>query len=761
MGLESISSEDMMAVKERDMPPAGFEQESLGGDDFEFDSLDDLSTGGDVDLGSSFGGSGSGDSWSQSSVFSNDNQSGMSGGMQNGFGNSAFGGNAFGNQNNQPAVPKKDALDGLIDASVDASKSLIVMFKELAQSLTTRNVDDYAFYGRNMIVVGGIMIPVTIMTGIIGFATKLDFLAFGGLSGKLLMSGIFTLSTGLMVMGTSALILSRMGEQKLQSLSEVPEVNTPDNHTTELEENAGSISDDEFDFDFDAILNDLDSEDAGEDKEESNDDGIDDLMSSISLDDEDSTVTFNPDSMLDNVMDNAVLTRETLFNTFVPMLMLNTPGFADTKSIEKGDELFDKIETLCIKAISNVVRKELGEIESNLISVNETLFSYEIYFERVKNLKNTEELAREIEIYFRKDSSDTAVNATVNIEGDNYKIIVTKGTTAVVTFGDIFKLDYCREYYLNKKNVLPVVLGINELGKVLLGDAKTYDSMLIAGKPRSGKSWYVLSMLISMMMFNPPSDVQFMIIDPKESTLFKTLALMPHVLGLHDDNNILSLLEEIINVEAPRRKDILTDNRVDDIWQLRKKGVMLPVLYVVMDEYITIKNKLGTESKQLDSYVMTMLTQFPSIGVRLLVVPHRAMSVISKTNRGNIQFAAIVRGNVEDATDTLGVKWTRQLTNPGDTAVKTASMPNAAYVRGPALTPDDENNVLFIRTVAKAFYKMGVDIPDMTSLEMGCNRDNDYITHELSEDGIRMQFNAQNVAKELSEVGKLSDWGIV
>ena len=36
----------------------------------------------------------------------------------------------------------------------------------------------------------------------------------------------------------------------------------------------------------------------------------------------------------------------------------------------------------------------------------------------------------------------------------------------------------------------------------LLADAKYYDTMLIAGKPRSGKSWYVLSILMSLMLFN-------------------------------------------------------------------------------------------------------------------------------------------------------------------------------------------------------------------------------------------------------------------
>ena len=84
------------------------------------------------------------------------------------------------------------------------------------------------------------------------------------------------------------------------------------------------------------------------------------------------------------------------------------------------------------------------------------------------------------------------------------------------------------------------------------------------------------------------------------------MSLMPHVCGLHDDSNILSVLQDIIEVEAPRRKKLLADNRCDDIWALWKKGIYIPVLYLVIDEYITVINNLDKDDqKDFDNKIQT------------------------------------------------------------------------------------------------------------------------------------------------------------
>jgi S-DNA-T family DNA segregation ATPase FtsK/SpoIIIE len=441
------------------------------------------------------------------------------------------------------------------------------------------------------------------------------------------------------------------------------------------------------------------------------------------------------------------------------MLPTNTPNFYEVKDIDPDSEDFQNLETICFKALSNLANCEMEDINSKLESAKEGFFSYELRLKRINKVKKTDDLARELENYLREDSDDEAVTATVAIEGDFYKITVSKGTTAVVTFGDIFRDQKNADFYLNTKNKLPVIMGIDALGHVMLEDAKLFDSMLIAGKPRSGKSWYVLSIIFSMMLFNSPEDVQFCIIDPKESNLFKTIALMPHVFGLHNHKHINQILDDLIEVEAPRRKKLLDDNRCDDIWALQKKGFKLPVIWLVIDEFMTVVGDFD-DKEDKDAFnikLRTLLSQLPSLGIRLLFVPHRATGIVDKTQRTLLQFTAAVRADTEDVKDTLGImKWDRALVKPGDIALKTSTMKNARYVRGAALTTEDAENTIFIERAATAFYKMGVDIPDMSNMRVAYNRNEDKIKKELGGDSIRVQYNASNIFEDIENDSSVS-----
>jgi hypothetical protein len=236
------------------------------------------------------------------------------------------------------------------------------------------------------------------------------------------------------------------------------------------------------------------------------------------------------------------------------------------------------------------------------------------------------------------------------------------------------------------------------------------------------------------------------------------MALLPHVCGLHNDKHILDLMDDIIINEAGHRKEILKSNKADDIWALRKKGVKMPILYLVIDEYITVRNNLGDQNKELDSRLQTIISQLPSQGIRLIFVPHRATGIVDKTNRTMLQFTAAVRSTTDEVIDTLGIKqWKRELLNPGDVALKSSNMPEAKYARGPALTTSDDTNTDLIENIAKAFYKMGVELPDMSAMRIAVNRDERYIRETLGTSN-RIQYNASEIFKEDNDSGFDSDF---
>ena len=146
------------------------------------------------------------------------------------------------------------------------------------------------------------------------------------------------------------------------------------------------------------------------------------------------------------------ITREVLVDTFKDFFPVCAPNFADKRELDKNSDEFETIETICLKALSNVTNTDIEDLDTYLESVYESYFSYELRLKRLRRVNNLDDIAREMEAYFRESSTDTSVNAVVDIEGDFYKIVVTKGVTTTVTFGDIFKQEYVQNYFYDVDN---------------------------------------------------------------------------------------------------------------------------------------------------------------------------------------------------------------------------------------------------------------------------------------------------------------------
>lgn len=623
---------------------------------------------------------------------------------------------------------KQDAMDKALDSAGDAIVSLGKLFVNAVKSVGSRTADDWGLYCRNIVFTSLGLSAVAMIIWFIGIASGIEAFSFWRLPFQLIVTSLLSLGTGLIGLGSAAFALLTQDDPSKVTIQQLDDV---------VDERGNTVA--SYEEDLDAALDDLldGIEDDSEELEK-----FDEEFEETSDDEEQQEEIFESNiereidfaKNLENVPENVpVLSRELLFTTFKPFFPQNTPGFSKRRVIDPDSDEFATLETICLKALAAANKCELEEINSSLESAVETYFCYELRIKRVRGLNKLEDIEREITAYFRESSDDISVSSTVDLEGDFYKVVVNKGVNAIVTFGDIFTLKEVVDFYLNPKNVLPVVAGITESGKPVLVDAKHYNTILIAGKPRSGKSWYVLSIIMSLMMFNTPEDVVFLLIDPKESTLFKTLALMPHVCGLHNDENILQVLRDVIECEGARRKKLLADHKCDDIWDLRKrKGIKLPVLYIVIDEVMTVVSNLGDKSKEFFELMKVIISQLPSTGIRLIFVPHRAQGVVDKTIRSLIDYVAAVRADAEVVKETLDIKkWDRHLINQGDTAIRLQGYGRGMFVKGAALTTSDSDNMEFITNIARSFYKMGVEIPDMRSLGSGYNRDEDSIREEL------------------------------
>lgn len=739
LNMGNISEEDRQAQYNRMHPPEnepGFgpsSDGSSGGGDF--DSLDDF--GSDLFGGSS--GESGGDSFgSFGSTGDFGGFGASSGGDGSGWGasqfNSGFNAGAPGTQNQQQGP---DVMDKMMDAGAEGLTAIAHILVDMAKSIGTRTSDEWASVGNTCTIIGLVVSAISVVLAIVGWASDVKMLRMANLPSTGLMWGLLTTATGLGLLSAMIMFKLKTGEYSDGATAQ-----------SSLE----SMDDVSNDFDASSLGNEFDNTYSSESfSDDDSDDNMDSLIDSILNDDafketvddkkEDTAPVerpvYNPENLIQEIHPESMLNRHKLLDVFIPFFPTNSPDFAKVTQVEKDSEAYLSLGVILQKAIATAADKEDDEIQINIRDIKETMFSYIIKFERHKSFKKIapEKLEDEIVNYSKADAEDDTVTAELKIIGGDYILTLSKGKSFVVTIGDCFLAPSTRDYFENTKNRLPFITGVDDLGAVQFGDAKDFPSMMIVGIARSGKSWYVTSFIMSLAAFNDPNTVQFLIIDPKDSQLFKTIALLPHVCGLHTHKNILAILHDVLEKEAPRRKQILADHGCDTLWELREtKHIEIPFLYIIIDEVMTVIKSLALDKRDGEflNLLIQIITQLPSLGIGILIVPHRAQGVVDKTTRSQMQFKAAVRAPSEVIKETLDVnKWSRPLVSPGEIALLNSSMKNAKFVRGTGITLSDTENNVMIANVARAYYKMGVEIPEMDTIGCGYNRDPEAIREKL------------------------------
>ena len=88
---------------------------------------------------------------------------------------------------------------------------------------------------------------------------------------------------------------------------------------------------------------------------------------------------------------------------------------------------------------------------------------------------------------------------------------LTKRKLGPVPLKDILESPEIR----NLRSPLTVVLGVGEDGKPVIGNLAEWPSLLIAGKPLSGKTTLLKCLLACLVDFNSPASLRLLLIDPK------------------------------------------------------------------------------------------------------------------------------------------------------------------------------------------------------------------------------------------------------
>jgi hypothetical protein len=427
------------------------------------------------------------------------------------------------------------------------------------------------------------------------------------------------------------------------------------------------------------------------------------------------------------------LSRDRLYDIMMDILPNKTPNYGETHEHVSGSDEFIGYENLILKALASATKKAVDEVDSNLVYARENSMSIFLEMERVHGFTNIKRIQEELEAFLIKGKNDSGVSVEVTLSGNNYLVVILKDIRPVIFLKDVMQTPKVREFLMDKRRRLPTVIGVTEYGEPEMIDFASIESSITTGMARSGKSKSLTSKFGQQMCLNTPKDVQFIIIDPKSSELFKSMSLMPHVAGLHKLDTALDALKDIVNIEGARRKLLLEKNKVNTIagYNSRFPKHKLPYIWVIADEIMTIKEEYTSQKtkdsnpwREFEGLLTIIFTQLPYVGIKLWGISHRVKSVLSPSLVMNLFYKESIRGSVEQVSELLGAQDCpkTKLRYPGDTAVQYTGS-SGKFIKSLLVSFDEEDETrtpvieseqegYFWREMSKAFYDIGFEYPE-------------------------------------------------
>jgi DNA segregation ATPase FtsK/SpoIIIE, S-DNA-T family len=247
------------------------------------------------------------------------------------------------------------------------------------------------------------------------------------------------------------------------------------------------------------------------------------------------------------------------------------------------------------------------------------------------------------------------------------------------------------EKFANSTAQLPIALGKKIDNDNYIGDLATMPHLLMAGATGQGKSVGLNAILVSLLYKKHPSQLKFVLVDPKkvELNIYKTiekhfLAKLPN-----EEEAIITDTKKVINtlnslcIEMDQRYDLLKDAAVRNIKEYNDKFVKrrlnpqkghryMPFIVLVVDEFADL---MMTAGKEVEMPIARLAQLARAIGIHLIIATQRpSVNVITGTIKANFPARIAFRVSAKvDSRTILDAGGAEQLIGRGDMLVSTGN----------------------------------------------------------------------------------------
>lgn len=312
---------------------------------------------------------------------------------------------------------------------------------------------------------------------------------------------------------------------------------------------------------------------------------------------------------------------------------------------------------------SNKISVNADELEANKNKIVETLNHYNIEIDKIKAT-----IGPTVTLYEIIPAPGIRISKIKNLEDDialslaalGIRIIAPmpgKGTIGIevpnmhpemVSMRSILSTEKFQKTDMD----LPIALGKTISNEVYIADLAKMPHLLVAGATGQGKSVGINAILVSLLYKKHPSQLKFVLVDPKkvELTLFNKierhfLAKLPGEADaiITDTKKVINTLNSLC-VEMDQRYDLLKDAQVRNLREYNEKFIkrklnpnnshrFLPYIVLVVDEFADL---MMTAGKEVETPIARLAQLARAVGIHLVLATQRpSVNIITGTIKAN------------------------------------------------------------------------------------------------------------------------------
>lgn len=351
---------------------------------------------------------------------------------------------------------------------------------------------------------------------------------------------------------------------------------------------------------------------------------------------------------------------------------------------------------------SNKIAVNAEELEANKNKIVETLNHYNIEIDKIKAT-----IGPTVTLYEIIPAPGVRISKIKNLEDDialslaalGIRIIAPmpgKGTIGIEVPNQHPEMVSMRsvlatEKFQNTTMDLPIALGKTISNEVYIADLSKMPHLLVAGATGQGKSVGINAILVSLLYKKHPSQLKFVLVDPKkvELTLFRKierhfLAKLPGEEDaiITDTRKVITTLNSLC-IEMDLRYDLLKNAHVRNLKEYNQKFIsrklnpneghrFLPFIVLIIDEFADL---MMTAGKEVETPIARIAQLARAVGIHLVIATQRpSVNIITGTIKANFpaRLAFRVLSKIDSRTilDTGGAD---QLIGRGDMLLSTGS----------------------------------------------------------------------------------------